>query len=60
LKSFFWDFIASNNFPWITCLSEACNILAIDVVEGKASLSHVFKMKWGEETFALKIVDKTP
>jgi len=61
-KSLFRDFIASNTFPWVTRLTEACNILGVDVVEGQAFLGRgargrVFKVKRGEETFALKIVD---
>jgi len=62
-KVWFRNFITSNKSPWITRLTDACNLLGVDVVEGDAFLGlgargRVFKVAQHGEFFALKIVDK--
>ncbi len=61
-KVWFRDFITSNKSPWITRLTDACNLLGVDVVEdaflGEGACGRVFKVTRHGEFFALKIVDK--
>ncbi len=62
-KSLFQKFINDSMSPWISRLADACHQLDVDVVEGEAFLGRgargrVFKVKRGEEIFALKIADE--
>jgi aminoglycoside phosphotransferase len=59
----FQNFIIANKAPWLSLLTDACNSLSIDVVEGNSFLAHgahgrVFIVKQDEEILALKTVEK--
>jgi tRNA A-37 threonylcarbamoyl transferase component Bud32 len=62
-KQLFQNFIIANKPSWISLLTDACNSLSVDVVEGDSFLGlgahgRVFTVKRGEEILALKIVEK--
>jgi tRNA A-37 threonylcarbamoyl transferase component Bud32 len=62
-KALFRNFIITNKSPWITRLTDACNILSVDVVEGDAFLGRgaygrVFRVMRDEKVLALKIVEE--
>jgi hypothetical protein len=61
-KPLFCNFIQDNKSPWITRLTDACNSLNVQVIEGDAFLGRgafgrVFKVIRGEKILALKIVE---